>query len=168
MARTRFYDGGMHIRNARIADLETIVAFNSRLAMESEGVELDAERLRAGVATMLQDEAHGFYLLAESDAGEPVGQLGLTFEWSDWRNGVFWWLQSVYVRPEYRGQGILRALYDRVLKLSKDRGVCGIRLYVEQENRAAQQAYCRLGLEPTVFHMYENDFVIDRGSPEER
>ena len=159
----RAHNGDVHIRRARLADLETIVDFNEQLARETEGVQLDLDRLRAGVESMLRDDRAGFYLLAETDDGETLGQVGLTFEWSDWRNGVFWWLQSVYVRPEYRGQGVLRALYDRILALSADRSVCGIRLYVEHENRAAQAAYCRLGLEPAVFQMYERDFVIDRG-----
>ena len=158
-------DGGIHIRHARLADLETIVEFNARLAKETEGMQLDLDRLRAGVERMLRDEMSGFYLLAETDEGETAGQVGLTFEWSDWRNGVFWWLQSVYVRPEYRRQGVLRALYDRILELSADRSVCGIRLYVEGQNHAAQDAYRRLGLEPAVFQMYERDFVIDRGHP---
>lgn len=151
----------MQIRRAQRSDLETIVEFNVRLAQESEGVHLDRERLRSGVENLLRDETSGFYLLAESD-GSPWGQLGLTFEWSDWRNGVFWWLQSVYVRPEYRRQGVLRALYARVLQLAAGRGVCGVRLYVEKNNRAAQSAYRRLGLLPTVFEMYEDDFVIER------
>ena len=159
----RAHNGDIRIRRARLADLETIVDFNERLARETEGVQLDLDRLRAGVESMLRDDRAGFYLLAETDDGETLGQAGLTFEWSDWRNGVFWWLQSVYVRPEYRGQGVLRALYDRILALSADRSVCGIRLYVERENRAAQAAYRRLGLDPAVFQMYERDFVIDRG-----
>jgi ribosomal protein S18 acetylase RimI-like enzyme len=110
---------------------------------------------------VLRDESRGFYLLAESEGG-PVGQLALTYEWSDWRNAVFWWLQSVYVRPEFRRQGVLRSLYDRVLKLGADKGVCGVRLYVERNNVSAQEAYRRLGLARAVFHMYEVDFVLDR------
>lgn len=153
----------MHVRRAELADLPTLVDFNARLAHESEGVSLDRERLRAGVTAVLRDESRGLYLVAESD-GVPVGQLGMTFEWSDWRNGVFWWLQSVYVRPEHRRKGVLRALYDRVLAMAADRDVCGVRLYVEQGNRGAQDAYRRLGLEPSVFHMYETDFVLDRAS----
>ncbi len=161
--RSGAHDGAIHIRQARLADLETIVEFNARLAKETEGVQLDLDRLRAGVERMLRDDTSGFYLLAETDEGETAGQVGLTFEWSDWRNGVFWWLQSVYIRPEYRRQGVLRALYGRILELSADRSVCGIRLYVERENRVAQDAYRRLGLDPAVFKMYEKDFVIDRG-----
>ncbi len=162
--RLRAHDRGIHIRHAQLADLETIVEFNARLASETESVELDLDRLRAGVETMLRDDKAGFYLLAETNEGETAGQVGLTFEWSDWRNGVFWWLQSVYIRPEYRRQGVLRALYEHILELSADQRVCGIRLYVERDNRAAQDAYRRLGLDPAVFRMYEKDFVIDRGN----
>lgn len=152
----------MHIRRATVTDLETIVDFNARLAEESEGLQLDRDRLRSGVAAVLEDESLGFYFIAEQD-GSPIGQLALTFEWSDWRNGMFWWLQSVYVVAERRRSGVLRALYDHVLELARDSGVCGVRLYVEQGNRAAQDAYLRLGFSPAVFHMYETDFVLDRG-----
>ena len=151
------------IRPAALSDLETIVEFNARLAQETEGVDLDRDRLRAGVAAMLCDRSLGLYFIAESESGSgPAGQLGLTYEWSDWRNGMFWWLQSVYVRPEFRRQGVLRALYGHVLEMAKDRGVCGIRLYVENENRTAQEAYRQLGMARAVFHMYEVDFVIAR------
>ncbi len=156
----------MRIRRAGLADLTTVVEFNARLSEESEGVRLDRERLRAGVETLLRDESRGFYLLAESDAGV-MGQLALTFEWSDWRNGVFWWLQSVYVRPQFRRRGVLRALYERVLELAKNRGVCGVRLYVEKNNLSAQEAYRRLGFSQAVFDMYEVDFVLERSHPTE-
>ena len=152
----------MHIRRATVTDLETIVDFNARLAEESEGLQLDRDRLRSGVAAVLEDESLGYYFIAEQ-GGSPIGQLALTFEWSDWRNGMFWWLQSVYVVAEHRRSGVLRALYEHVLELARERGVCGVRLYVEQANRAAQDAYLRLGFSPAVFHMYENDFVLDRG-----
>lgn len=151
----------MEIRHATLSDLETVVEFNARLARETEGVELDKDRLRAGVAAVLRDQALGLYFIAESGSG-PAGQLALTYEWSDWRNGMFWWLQSVYVRPEFRRKGVLRALYGHVLELAKGRGVCGIRLYVEKENRTAQEAYRQLGMARAVFHMYEVDFVIAR------
>ena len=151
----------MKIRPAAQSDLETIVEFNARLAQETEGVDLDMDRLRAGVAAMLHDPSLGLYFIAESGS-DPAGQLALTYEWSDWRNGVFWWLQSVYVRPEFRRQGVLRALYGHVLEMAKGRGVCGIRLYVENENRTAQEAYRQLGMARAVFHMYEVDFVIAR------
>ena len=151
----------MRIRRAEPDDLDTVVDFNARLAEESEGLMLDRERLRAGVKAVLEDESLGFYLLAESGRG-PLGQLALTFEWSDWRNGMFWWLQSVYVRPEHRCQGVLRSLYARVLEMAEARGVCGVRLYVEKNNVSAQAAYGRLGMARAVFHMYEVDFVLHR------
>lgn len=151
----------MQIRRAAPSDLDTVAEFNARLASESEGVQLDRDRLRAGVSAVLRDESLGFYLLAE-ESGRPVGQLALTFEWSDWRNGVFWWLQSVYVLPGFRRRGVLRALYRRVLEMADSRGVCGVRLYVEQHNEGAKAAYRRLGLRKAVFDMYEVDFVLDR------
>lgn len=150
------------IRRAHPRDLETIVDFNVRLADESEGVELDRDRLRSGVANALADERRAFYLIAESD-GAPIGQLMITYEWSDWRDGEFWWLQSVFVRPEFRRQGVLKALYGRVLELADKSKVCGIRLYVERENVTAKAAYESFGITPAVFEMYEHDFVIQRG-----
>ncbi len=153
----------IRIRKAQADDLETIVDFNIDLADESEGVELDRERLRSGVQNALRDDRRAFYLIAES-GGSVSGQLMVTFEWSDWRNAEFWWLQSVFVRPEFRRQGVLKALYARVLELAADQGVCGVRLYVEHSNLGAKSAYRSFGLEPTIFEMYEDDFVIDRGS----
>ena len=151
----------LNIRRGVMADLDVIVEFNARLASESEGVELDRDRLRSGVRNALADDRRAFYLIAES-SGVAVGQLMVTFEWSDWRDGEFWWLQSVYVRPEFRRQGVLGALYARVLELAEEKNVCGIRLYVERGNAAAKAAYLKFGIKPTVFDMYEHDFVITR------
>ncbi len=152
----------METRLANLRDIDTVASFNARLAEESEGLKLNMERLRAGVNAVLGHESLGFYLLAESD-GEVVGQLAITYEWSDWRNGMFWWLQSVYVRPDYRRRGVLRTLYENILQRAEQRGVCGVRLYVERNNELAQQAYRHLGLDKAVFDMYEKDFVINRG-----
>ena len=111
---------------------------------------------------MLQDPAKGFYTVAEVD-GRVVGQMMVTFEWSDWRNATFWWLQSVYVQPEYRRQGIYRRLYQHVLDEAKARkDVCGVRLYVSKENVAAQQVYEQLGLRKGLYDMRELDFVLER------
>ncbi len=151
----------IRIRRARRDDLESIVDFNVRLAAESEGVELDRDRLRSGVANALADKRRAFYLIAES-GDAPIGQLMVTYEWSDWRDGEFWWLQSVFVRPEFRRRGVLKALYDRVLELAEESNVCGIRLYVERENSAAIAAYRSFGIAPTVFEMHERDFIIQR------
>ena len=122
------------IRPAVPSDLATVVEFNRALAQESEGKELDLATLRAGVAAVLEREELGFYLLAEL-GGQVVGQLLITYEWSDWRNGFFWWIQSVYVREDFRRRGVYRALAGHVTELAKRRGdVCGMRLYVDRDN----------------------------------
>jgi ribosomal protein S18 acetylase RimI-like enzyme len=155
---------GLVIRLANLSDLETIAAYNTALADETEGLKLDSERLRQGIRVVLADSSKGFYTVAERD-GRIIGQMMITFEWSDWRNGVFWWIQSVYVHPAFRRQGIFRRLYDHVLNQAKSAGpVCGLRLYVEKENRRAQQTYTDLGMQKTSYEVYEVDFVIERRS----
>lgn len=150
------------IRQPHLADAPVIAEFNARLAQETEHLELDPVPLRAGVEAVLLDPAKGTYWVAEAD-GEVVGQLMITFEWSDWRNGVFWWIQSVYVRSDWRSRGAFKALYQHVHELAKSRGdVCGLRLYVERDNRRAQDTYRRLGLRSTHYDIYEVDFRISR------
>ena len=150
------------IRPAEARDIDTLVCFNAALAQETEGITLEPERLRKGVRALLDDAGKGFYLVAE-EGGEVVGQIMVTFEWSDWRNGVFYWIQSVYVRPDRRRQGMFRALYGRVEALAQERPeVCGLRLYVMRDNVRAQQTYRTLGMSATPFEMLEVDFVIER------
>ena len=145
----------MKIRPATLADVDTICEFNVRLARESEGKTLDAAVLRAGVLAVLGDAAKGQYFLAEEDRGV-VGQLAITLEWSDWRNGWFWWIQSVYVRADARRQGVFRALYEYLEAAAKsDPQVIGIRLYVEDENRAAHATYETLGLKWSAYRIME-------------
>ena len=135
------------IRPATAADEDTLVAFNAALAWESEGKRLDEAVLRAGVRAAFADPAKGFYVIAER-GGEAVGQTGVTFEWSDWRNGWYWWIQSVYVREDARRSGVFSALYRHIEAMAlADGGVIGIRLYVEKENVRAQATYRKLGLE---------------------
>src|SRR5205085_5469840 len=132
---------------ATAADAPTIVDFNRRLAEESEGKVLDPVVLAAGVAAGLADPDKALYFVAE-EGGVILGQLMLTCEWSDWRNGWIWWIQSVYVRADARRRGVFRALYEHVYQeASRDRQVIGLRLYVERENHAAQQTYLRMGME---------------------
>ena len=150
------------IRLAAASDARTIAGFNAAMARETENLELDGERLLQGVQAVLDDPSKGFYLVAEID-GAVVGQLMLTFEWSDWRNGVFWWIQSVYVQPEARGRGVYKRLYREAVQRAERQGdVCGLRLYVERENERAQRVYRRLGMSPTAYRMYETDFVLER------
>ena len=142
------------IRKSLPADAPTIAEFNIALAAETENKKLDPEIILPGVRALIENEQLGFYLVAE-DADRVVGMLMVTNEWSDWRNGMFWWVQSVYVHPDYRRQGIYRSLYQTVQELSAEHAVCGFRLYVEQENIAAQKTYQKLGMTRTPYQMFE-------------
>ncbi len=150
----------MMIRRAAAADAEVIAANNRAMALETEGKVLDPAISRRGVAAALADPRKGFYLLAER-VGQVVGQLMVTFEWSDWRDGTFWWIQSVYVAPEARRSGVYRALYERLLAMAREtEGICGIRLYVESANARAQQTYAALGMQRAHYELFEVDFVF--------
>src|SRR5262245_19088257 len=143
------------VRLATPADLECVCDFNRRLATESEGKTLDPALLQVGVKAVLADAAKGLYFLAE-EGGSVLGQVGLTYEWSDWRNGWFWWIQSVYVRPEARRRGVFRLLFQHVQQAAEnDPEVIGIRLYVERENHAAHGTYQAMGLEWTTYQVME-------------
>jgi GNAT superfamily N-acetyltransferase len=145
----------MKIRKAQSSDAASLIDFNQKMALETEGKRLDTATLTAGVSAVFSDENKGFYVVAE-DEGSIVGGLLVTFEWSDWRNKWFWWVQSVYIVPEARGRGIYRLLYDHVkAQAAKNANVCGFRLYVERENVHAQRVYEKVGMENTVYFMYE-------------
>ena len=146
----------MIIRRATAQDAGELAEFNINMARETEGVELKPEVIRAGVRAMIDNPQMGFYLVVELDNGIQAS-LMVTTEWSDWRNACFWWIQSVYVRPAYRRQGLYRELYARVKELAEqeESAVCGYRLYVEQENRAAQSTYQTLGMHETGYRIYE-------------
>ncbi len=145
----------LFLRRATSADVDTIAEFNRLLAWETEHKELDRDKLLPGVAAVLADSQRGVYHVAELD-GELVGQLLITYEWSDWRNGWFWWIQSVYVRSDARQQGIFRQLYQHVVQLAHEAGdVIGIRLYVERDNERAQKTYAQLGLTTTNYLLLE-------------
>ncbi|MFO0803501.1 MAG: GNAT family N-acetyltransferase [Gemmataceae bacterium] len=134
------------IRRAMPDDVPTLVAFNAALALESEGKLLDRAVLEAGVRAALTDPAKGFYVIAERD-GEAIGQTGVTFEWSDWRNGWYWWIQSVYVREDARRGGVFSAIYKHLeAEAAADPQVIGLRLYVENENHRAKATYAKLGM----------------------
>lgn len=143
------------IRRATPADAALVTDFNLRLALESEGKALDRALLSAGVAAALADPGKALYFLAE-EGGTVVGQTMVTTEWSDWRNGWFWWVQSVYVVPPARRSGVFRALYEHVHQAARaDPAVVGLRLYVEQDNHAAQGTYSRLGMTRTGYLVFE-------------
>jgi ribosomal protein S18 acetylase RimI-like enzyme len=145
----------LSIRAATAADLDVLTEFALAMAHETEDLALDAATLRAGVAGLLADPARGRNLVLEVD-GEVVASLMLTTEWSEWRNGFFWWIQSVYVRPSQRGRGHYRRLHEHVRALAaREPEVCGLRLYVERENTGAQATYHALGMRETHYLLFE-------------
>lgn len=154
------------VRQAGFGDVETLIEFSAAMAQETEGRCLDRDRLRNGTRAVLNTPERGFFLVAEvhdQDRPRLAGQLMVTFEWSDWRNGVFWWVQSVYVDQTYRRQGVYRAMHAEIVaKAATDPQVCGIRLYAEQNNHEAQTVYQRVGLVPAGYVVYEQDFVLSK------
>jgi GNAT superfamily N-acetyltransferase len=148
----------IEIRKATPGDGAVIAGFNAQLAFETEGRTLDRTLLDAGVAAVLEDPLRGTYWLAEVHR-HVVGQLLITTEWSDWRNGWFWWIQSVFVKPEWRGRGVFQALYHFIEEQAAARpDTCGLRLYVDFHNARAKTAYEHLGLEETDYELFEVDF----------
>ena len=156
---------GLVIRSATVEDVDVLVRFSAAMAKETEGRRLDMIRLREGTQAVLNAPERGFYIVAEVTDRAPrvVGQLLVTFEWSDWRNATFWWIQSVYVDPVWRRRGVYRTMHRAILERAKRRGdVCGVRLYVERENKTAKTVYTRVGLQSSSYHVFENDFVLSR------
>ena len=132
-----------------------MVDFNQKMAIETEGKQLDENVLAKGVQAVFSDTNKGFYVVAEENDGI-IGGLMVTFEWSDWRNKWFWWIQSVYIVPEARGRRVYRMLYDFVKAEAEKAGnVCGYRLYVEHENVNAQRVYEKVGMKNSIYFMYE-------------
>lgn len=147
----------MNIRIAQTKDADSIAAFNQAMAFETEGKRLADETISNGVAAVFDDPKKGFYVVAEND-GRLAGCLMVTYEWSDWRNAWFWWIQSVYILPEARGQRIYSQLYDFLKTRAKSEGnVCGFRLYAETENRHAQTVYEKVGMHAPRYVMFEEE-----------
>ena len=144
----------LSIRLATRADAPHLVDWNAAMAQETEGKALDRARLARGVEGVFDDPRRGFYLVAERE-GTPVGGLLVTYEWSDWRSGDFWWIQSVYVVPAARRGGVFSALHAAVRERARQAGAVGLRLYVERENHRAQRTYDNLGMAPCAYLMYE-------------
>ena len=161
----------LRIREARPADADLLARWNLAMAQETEHKALDPGAVRAGVAAGIADPAKARYFIAMREAlaagretiAEPVGTLMLTREWSDWRNGEWWWIQSVYVDDNHRRQGVFAALYRHVEQLARaSDGVIGLRLYVERGNADAQKTYASLGMKDAGYRIYEAEFG-DRG-----
>ena len=150
----QYNNAGLEITVGGISNVEDIARFQVDMAMESEGLALDYERVRRGVRAVLDDEAKGQYVIALL-GGKVVGCLMITREWSDWNSCWYWWIQSVYVLPEYRGRGIYKAMYGNVLEQAKSAGVSQIRLYVDKNNTTAQAVYQKLGMAECHYCLYE-------------
>lgn len=147
------------VRAATRADLDVLVEWNAAMAWETEQKRLDRAVLARGVAAVFDDPRRGFYLVAEH-AGERAGSLLVTYEWSDWRCGDWWWIQSVYVAEPHRRAGVFKAMYaevDRRARMSA--GVVGLRLYVEWENARAQRTYEVLGMQKAHYHLYQSGYM---------
>ncbi len=142
------------IRQATQGDAESIVKFNKEMAYETEGISLNLEKLTEGVKSVFKSEKNGFYIVAECD-GNIVGQAMITYEWSDWRNAIFWWIQSVYVLPEYRKIGVFRSIFKQIKAMANQSNVCGLRLYVDRDNLIAKKAYQSLGMSESHYDLYE-------------
>lgn len=148
------------VRVASPADAEFLVRGNAEMALETEQLSLNFDRLRDGVHAVFENPARGVYYVATVGTRR-TGMMMITYEWSDWRNGVFWWIQSVFVEPEFRSQGIFKALYRHVADLAKaTTGVAGLRLYVENSNNRAQNTYQGVGMKRTAYQMFETDFIF--------
>ena len=142
------------LRRAHTADASVVAEFNQAMAWETERKELNPAVVQAGVLAVINEPRRGFYLVAER-AGQVVGGLMITYEWSDWRNADFWWIQSVYVRPEARRQGVYAMLYRQIEQQARAAGACGLRLYVENDNQAAMATYQRLGMADAHYRVME-------------
>lgn len=144
----------IEISKGQIGDIEVIAGFQVDMAMESEGTLLDLETVTKGVAAAMNDENKGCYYVARVD-GKVVGSLMLTREWSDWNNGWYWWIQSVYVASEYRRRGIYKSMYQAVCENAKEQNVAQVRLYVDKTNVRGQKVYAALGMEESHYLIYE-------------
>ena len=146
------------VRIAEPKDAETIARFNVAMAWETERKRLELPVVIEGVQAALNDPQHGFYVVAET-AGGIAGCCMVTYEWSDWRCGVFWWIQSVYVKPEFRRQKVFSTLYEFLKqRASREPSVCGFRLYVEGANHTAQATYSQVGMAETSYKLFEELF----------
>ena len=152
---------GFTVSPATPDDAATIAGFNVAIAAETEDLALDPATVRAGVVALLADAGKGRYFVARpagDDGGDVCGQLMVTTEWSDWRNGDWWWVQSVYVAAPHRRRGAFAALLDHAADAALAAGAVGLRLYVERENAAAQAAYARRGFAETAYRLWERPF----------
>jgi GNAT superfamily N-acetyltransferase len=146
----------MKIRKAVLSDARVLADFNIKLALETEHLRLEPKVALAGVRALLRDSTKGIYFVAETPDAGVVGQLLITYEWSDWRNANIWWIQSVYVRSDFRGRGVFKSLFEHLTKLArKSKQVWSLRLYVEKQNESAKRTYVKLGMKEMYYDVFE-------------
>lgn len=145
---------GINVRAANEGDAETIRDFQLAMALETENLELDNERVTRGVKAIFSGRGKGRYYVSEAD-GKVIASLLITYEWSDWRDADIWWFQSVYVKPEFRRMGVFRRMYDFISDAALKEGVAGLRLYVEAGNLRAHKTYESMGMDGSHYKMYE-------------
>lgn len=146
------------ITRGAVCDIESIVQFQADMAMESEGCVLDKEKVTKGVTSAILDDSKGVYWVAKFEK-RTIGSLMLTREWSDWNNEWYWWIQSVYVIPEFRRKGVYKAMYQNVKDAAKANNVSQIRLYVDKTNVSAQKVYQNLGMQESHYLMFEENLT---------
>lgn len=153
------------LRHASVADLAFLVDSNAAMALETEGKTLDCKVLERGVLGVFERPERGFYLIAERES-QSLGCLLITYEWSDWRDGDWWWLQSVYILPSARRSGVFRAMYaDVARRAAAAANVVGLRLYVDAENARAQDTYTALGMVHARYELFESERSGDDQAP---
>lgn len=146
------------IRLGQLKDCKTLSRFNITMAEETENKKLNPDTVYKGVENLINQPEKGFYVIVETSK-KVIGSLMITAEWSDWRNGLFWWIQSVYILPEFRRTGIFTGLYQFVKdKAQKKNNVHGIRLYVDKDNKTARKTYNAMNMEKTDYRIYEEEF----------
>lgn len=147
------------VSRGEVCDIDSIVQFQADMAMESEGCVLNKEKVTKGVTAAMLDDSKGIYWVAKYE-GRIIGSLMITREWSDWNNEWYWWIQSVYVTPEYRKRGVYKAMYQKVKDAAKENNVSQVRLYVDKTNLSAQKVYENLGMRESHYLMFEEDLGL--------
>ncbi len=143
------------IITASEAHQEFIINAQLKMARETENLSLDSNTVANGVAAVFKDPQLGYYLIAKKEE-ECVASLLITYEWSDWRNGTVWWIQSVYVDPAHRKKGVFKKLYQEIKnRVQNNEGVVGLRLYVDKTNQSAQKVYTKLGMNGNHYSLFE-------------
>jgi RimJ/RimL family protein N-acetyltransferase len=143
------------IQKANRTHLDALVEFQQGLASETENLSLDNDTLRKGLSTLFDDPSKGVYFVV-LDGDTPVGCHLITYEWSEWRNGMVWWMQSVYITKAYRQQGVFRMMFDNIMRIIDETpGLLGLRLYVDKSNEKAMRVYESLGMDGSHYTVYE-------------